>query len=115
MVILKNTRRQPFIFSLYHDYFCRKARECFCVTKMVPGPNGKMTPVHYPKSVQIDALKESEPLHPGVYNVPQVKHAVERGWLIRRFLDPKMVVKQAEQQAKPAKTVDAKSKKKDKE
>jgi hypothetical protein len=78
MIVLKNRGPQRFIFSLYHELVCRKTDKCSCRTVLERNEAGRMVPVRYPASVQIDARSESLPLPAAVYNVPQVRRAVTK-------------------------------------
>ena len=90
MVILKNTRRKRFQFTLYHDQVCRRAGKCFCVVAIKINDSGKRVSDRRPASVQIDGGKESKPLPDEVFHVPQVRAALRKGgFLTRRFVEEK--------------------------
>jgi len=80
-VVLKNTRRQMFHATMYHHIVCHRQKKCCCAISRKVSPNGKSVSVKQPKGFHVFALKESEPLEMAVLHLPQVKAAINSGWL----------------------------------
>jgi len=106
MITLTNTRKQRFVFSLYHEHVCRREGTCSCDTKMVPGADGKLRPRNDPLSLQIDGLSRSAPLPDSVYHVPQVRLACNEGRLVREVIPPAQKVVAPALTKKPKTTTD---------
>jgi hypothetical protein len=113
MVILKNTRRRRFQFTLYHDKVCRRAGRCFCQVVMRKNDKGKRVSEHHPASVQIDGGQESDPLPNAALHVPQVKAALRPGGFLKRkdIPDAQAAARQDAAAAKAAKARAAAKKK----
>lgn len=100
-VTLRNTRRQPFLATMYHDIVCRRRQACSCQVVHISGPRGKRMSLKSPASFQVDALSALR-VDAAVMHLPQVKAAVKSGWLERVQSRPGVVKTAAEAAASEA-------------
>jgi hypothetical protein len=100
MVSLRNARRGVFLFTLYHDVYCKAGAPCGCVEEDILWPvtdkdSGKSgfqyRKVRYPKDASI-AYKEVRQFPDPVLKIPQVSEAIRLGWLrkveVKQILNP---------------------------
>lgn len=82
-VEITNLSKATFVFTLYHDVFCKAATSCKCkvddVLRSVEG-GLKYTKVITPASVYLDPGTTIQ-LEDSVKNIPQVTEATKRGIL----------------------------------
>jgi len=82
-IFLVNTGKDPFLFTLYHDHVCRRAKACTCDSLQERNAAGKPTIRRLPASCQIDAGQASGLLPSEVFHVPQIKSRISEGKLQR--------------------------------
>ena len=82
-ITLRNTRRQPFLATVYHHIVCRRTQVCSCQVQHVVGPKGKRVARKNPDSFQVNALSELK-VDARVRHLPQVKAALKSGWLVQK-------------------------------
>jgi hypothetical protein len=91
-VQLKNRDRKPFVATLYHDVYCKKAGKCACTKRTFQqparAPDGTegwaVTEKLIPSSFRIEPKSTSDDLDDAVLHLPQVQAALN----VRR---PKLV------------------------
>jgi hypothetical protein len=81
-VTLRNTRRQPFLATMYHDIVCRRRGSCNCSISFTVGPKGKRVAVKSPQSFQVDAMSKLT-VDAAVLHLPMVQTALKNGWLVK--------------------------------
>lgn len=81
-VILRNTKRQPFLTTMYHDIVCRRRQSCSCKIFYTKSASGKRISSKQPQSFQINALTALK-VDAYALHLPHVKAALKSGWLIR--------------------------------
>lgn len=98
VVTLRNTRRQPFLATMYHDVVCRRRGACSCQIVHISGPRGKRMSLKSPASFQVDALSTLD-VDAAALHLPQVKSALKSGWLERQVIHTKPQVDAATAEA----------------
>lgn len=101
-IVLRNTERQTFMVTEYHEVVCRRRNACKCKVTRVTSPRGKAVSRKDPRSFHIFGLSDSRPLDMEVLYLPEVRAALKSGWLKKVGADAPKVA-ETKPAAKPPK------------